>query len=338
MLNIRPASSNEHCQLSPNANRTNLVKTALQNQKTDSTMVTTSPQAPRRRESEIPNGSRSPPREAASDSVRGQDDSANIECNSHPTSEQPATPKALHLGMFEIGRPLGKGRFGRVYLVRERSSGLICALKVLYDHEIRQGKRERRVRREIEIQSHLRHRNILRLYSHFHDSKRVFLILEVAIGGDLSKHLRREKTFSEGKAAQYVAQTAAALKYMHRKHVIHRDIKPENILIGTNGEIKVSDFDSSVHTPHNNRRNTVCGTLDYLPPEMIGTGSTYYDKRVDLWGLGVLTYEFLVGAAPFEDSPVETQRRIVKADMKIPDFVSPEAADLIKKVFSCGYV
>lgn len=76
----------------------------------------------------------------------------------------------------------------------------------------------------------------------------------------------------------------------------------------------------------------MCGTLDYLPPEMLN-GSNYHNEKVDLWSLGVLTYEFLVGAAPFEDSPVETQRRIVRADMKIPDFVSPEAADLIKKVY-----
>lgn len=79
------------------------------------------------------------------------------------------------------------------------------------------------------------------------------------------------------------------------------------------------------------RRTTMCGTLDYLPPEMLN-GSNFHNEKVDLWSLGVLTYEFLVGAAPFEDSPVETQRRIVKADMKIPEFVSSEAADLIRKV------
>jgi len=81
----------------------------------------------------------------------------------------------------------------------------------------------------------------------------------------------------------------------------------------------------------------MCGTLDYLPPEMLN-GSNYHSEKVDLWSLGVLTYEFLVGAAPFEDSPVETQRRIIKADMKIPDFVSPEAADLIKKVCLYNHV
>ncbi|KAM0255560.1 hypothetical protein ACHAQJ_005631 [Trichoderma viride] len=248
--------------------------------------------------------------------------------------EQPGMPKQFHLGMFEIGRPLGKGKFGRVYLARERTSGFICALKVLHKSELQAGGGvEKQVRREIEIQSNLRHPNILQLYGHFHDSKRVFLILEFAGKGELYKHLRRETKFPEWKAAQYVAQMASALQYLHRKHVIHRDIKPENILVGIHGEIKISDFGWSVHAP-NNRRKTLCGTLDYLPPEMIKPGSSdnYYNEKVDLWSLGVLTYEFLVGEAPFEDTPVMTQRRIARADMQIPKFVSAEAADLIKRL------
>lgn len=236
--------------------------------------------------------------------------------------------------MFDIGKPLGKGKFGRVYLVKERTSGFICALKVLYKSELQQGSGvEKQVRREIEIQSNLRHPNILRLFGHFHDPKRIFLILEFAGQGELYKLLRKESRFPEWKAAQYIAQMASALKYLHRKHVIHRDIKPENILVGIHDEIKISDFGWSVHAP-NRRRATLCGTLDYLPPEMIKSGNkdNTYDEKVDLWSLGVLTYEFLVGEAPFEDTPVMTQRRIARADMSIPSFVSPEARDLIRKV------
>jgi len=245
---------------------------------------------------------------------------------------QPAAPRQFHLGMFEIGKPLGKGKFGRVYLARERSSGFVCALKVLHKSELQQGKVEKQVRREIEIQSNLAHPNCLRMFGHFHDSKRIFLILEYAGKGELYKHLRREQRFPEWKAAQYIAQMAAALKYLHKKHVIHRDIKPENILVGIHGEIKISDFGWSVHAPHN-RRQTMCGTLDYLPPEMLrGKDDNWYNEKVDLWSLGVLTYEFLCGEAPFEDTPVMTQRRIAKGEMTIPAYVSAEAKDLIKKV------
>jgi aurora kinase, other len=235
--------------------------------------------------------------------------------------------------MFEIGKPLGKGKFGRVYLAKERSTGFVCALKVLHKSELQCGNGvERQVRREIEIQSNLAHPNILRLFGHFHDSKRIFLILEFAAGGELYKHLRKANRFPEWKAAQYIAQMASALKYLHKKHIIHRDIKPENILVGIHGEIKISDFGWSVHTP-NNRRKTFCGTLDYLPPEMLkGGGENWYNEKVDLWSLGVLTYEFLVGEAPFEDTQVMTQRRITRCEMTIPPFVSKEAQDLIKRV------
>ncbi|RMY50478.1 hypothetical protein D0865_06885 [Hortaea werneckii] len=250
-----------------------------------------------------------------------------------PTQASKPKPKQFHLGMFEIGKPLGKGKFGRVYLARERSTGFVCALKVLHKSELQQGKVEKQVRREIEIQSNLAHPNILRLYGHFHDSKRIFLILEFAGKGELYKHLRKASKFPEPLAASYIAQMASALKYLHKKHVMHRDIKPENILVGLHGEVKISDFGWSVHAP-NNRRNTMCGTLDYLPPEMIKPGreENWYSEKVDLWSLGVLTYEFLTGEAPFEDTPVMTQRRIARGEMTIPKFLSDEARDLIKRL------
>ena len=240
--------------------------------------------------------------------------------------------------MFDIGKPLGKGKFGRVYLAKEKSTGFICALKVLHKSELQQVKAEKQLRREIEIQSNLRHPNILRLYGHFHDSKRIFLILEFAGKGQLYRLLRKEQRFPEWKAAQYIAQMATALDYLHKKHVMHRDIKPENILVGIRGEIKVSDFGWSVHAPHN-RRRTMCGTLDYLPPEMLGPGTNdnYYDEKVDLWSLGVLIYEFLVGQAPFEDTLDMTRTRICRGDMTIPSFVSAEARDLIKRASSLHF-
>ena len=185
------------------------------------------------------------------------------------------------------------------------------------------------VQLEIEIQSNLRHPNVLQLYGRLHDSKRIFLILEYAGKRELYKHLRRETRFPEWKAAQYICQMAAALQFLHKKHVIHRDIKPENILLGVHGELKIADFGWSVHAP-GDRRKTQCGTLDYLPPEIVNY--TSYNSKVDLWSLGVLMYEFLVGSAPFEDSQVLTYKRIVRCDMTFPTYVSSEAQDLIKNV------
>ncbi|EMR70597.1 Serine/threonine-protein kinase ark1 [Eutypa lata] len=325
-------------QLGAGSSRPNLYKVALQAQSTNTVTaaVTLPSQAAQRKGSQPTSPTRKPlpSSSSAAAAARSSDEVIHIERKSATALvEQPSIPKQFHLGMFEIGRPLGKGKFGRVYLARERTNGFICALKVLHKNELQHGGVERQVRREIEIQSNLRHPNILQLYGHFHDSKRVFLIIEFAGKGELYKHLRRENRFPEWKASQYIAQMASALRYLHRKHVIHRDIKPENILVGIHGEIKLSDFGWSVHAP-NSRRKTMCGTLDYLPPEMIKPGSSdnTYNEKVDLWSLGVLTYEFLVGEAPFEDTPVMTQRRIARADMTIPSFVSPEGRDLIKRL------
>ncbi|RKP21163.1 Pkinase-domain-containing protein [Rozella allomycis CSF55] len=243
-------------------------------------------------------------------------------------------PRRWCLDDFEVGKPLGKGRFGHVYMAREKRSGYVVALKILFKTQLQSLQVECQLRREIEIQSHLRHPNILRLYGYFYDEKRVFLILEYAPKGELFKLLQITHKFSENVASRYIFQLANALRYLHGKNVIHRDIKPENILIGLDGQLKISDFGWSVHAP-SQRRMTMCGTLDYLPPEMVVT--VPHNHKVDLWSLGVLCFEFIVGSAPFEpDSGPETfpytktYHNIVHSDIKFPESVTDVAKDFIK--------
>ncbi|XP_036989538.2 aurora kinase A isoform X1 [Artibeus jamaicensis] len=231
---------------------------------------------------------------------------------------------------FEIGRPLGKGKFGNVYLAREKQSKFILALKVLFKAQLEKAGVEHQLRREVEIQSHLRHPNILRLYGYFHDATRVYLILEYAPLGAVYRELQKLSRFDERRTATYITELADALSYCHSKRVIHRDIKPENLLLGSAGELKIADFGWSVHAP-SSRRTTLCGTLDYLPPEMIE--GRMHDEKVDLWSLGVLCYEFLVGKPPFEASTYqETYRRISRVEFTFPDFVPEGARDLISKL------
>ncbi|XP_021689746.2 serine/threonine-protein kinase Aurora-1 isoform X2 [Hevea brasiliensis] len=203
------------------------------------------------------------------------------------------------LNDFDIGKPLGRGKFGHVYLAREKRSNHIVALKVLFKSQLQQSQVEHQLRREVEIQSHLRHPNILRLYGYFYDQKRVYLILEYAAKGELYKELQKCKYFSERRAAT--------------------------------GELKIADFGWSVHTF--NRRQTMCGTLDYLPPEMVE--SVEHDATVDIWSLGVLCYEFLYGVPPFEAKEhSDTYRRIVQVDLNFPPkpAVSSAAKDLISQM------
>lgn len=193
---------------------------------------------------------------------------------------------------------------------------------------------------------------MLRMYGHFHDEKRVFLILEYAAQGEMYAELRKKGMFTEKQAAtvriefclhalishcvfrkQYIASLAEALHYCHQKNIIHRDIKPENMLIGFHGDVKIADFGWAVHDSKlgQRRRETLCGTLDYLPPEMLTRQP--HDANVDVWSLGVILYEFLVGIPPFEnESHRQTCRRIVNADLCFPSFVSGGARDLISKL------
>ncbi|KAJ3790172.1 kinase-like protein [Lentinula aff. detonsa] len=248
------------------------------------------------------------------------------------SSAQISPTREWSLHNFDMGRPLGKGKFGRVYMVRTKAEpNYILALKTLYKSEIVAGKVEKQIRREIEIQQNLRHPNVLRLYGYFHDEKRIFLMLEFAGKGELYKQLSKHGCFSEKRSSRYIDQMADALSYLHSKHVIHRDIKPENLLLGLNGELKIADFGWSVHAP-GNRRKTMCGTLDYLPPEMVE--GKEHSEKVDYWALGVLTYEFLIGNPPFEDrkSVNNTYRRIMKVDLKFPPGMSAEVKDLIARL------
>ncbi|XP_029005706.1 aurora kinase A [Betta splendens] len=271
------------------------------------------------------------------ESAKPPPESAKLEKQEHkPTKNESAkassSKQLWSLENFDIGRPLGKGKFGNVYLARERQSKFILALKVLFKKQLEKAGVEHQLRREVEIQSHLRHPNILRLFGYFHDSSRVYLILEFAPKGELYGELQRCGSFPEDRSATYVMELADALNYCHSKKVIHRDIKPENLLLGANGELKIADFGWSVHTP-SSRRSTLCGTLDYLPPEMI-EGKTH-DEKVDLWSLGVLCFEFLVGKPPFEaKSHEETYRRISRVEYTYPaqTNISAGAKDLVARL------
>ncbi|KDP28732.1 hypothetical protein JCGZ_14503 [Jatropha curcas] len=250
---------------------------------------------------------------------------------SRSQEKQENQKKQWSLQDFEIGKPLGKGKFGRVYLAREVKSKYIVALKIIFKEQIEKYKIQHQLQREMQIQTSLHHPNILRLYGWFHDNERIFLILEYAHRGELYRELKKKGYLSEKQAATYIASLTNALAYCHEKDVIHRDIKPENLLLDHEGRLKIADFGWSVQS--RSKRHTMCGTLDYLAPEMVENKA--HDYAVDNWTLGILCYEFLYGAPPFEaESQRDTFRRIMKIDLSFPSEppVSAEAKNLISRL------
>ncbi|KAA6354673.1 MAG: putative Aurora kinase, partial [Streblomastix strix] len=150
--------------------------------------------------------------------------------------------KQWSINDFEIGYLLGQGKYGNVYLVREKTTKFPCALKVLNKNQLLKERCERQIRREIEILMHLKHQNVVRFYNYFMDDKRIYLIIEYTIGGELYKVLQKQGRFTEQQSAECAYQVANALHYCHTINVIHRDLKPENILIGKGNVLKLSDF------------------------------------------------------------------------------------------------
>jgi len=244
---------------------------------------------------------------------------------------------------FEVGATLGHGKFGRVYLARHLATNYICALKIISKAQASTQEEEKLIRRELEIHQNLSHKNILKLLSWFHDETSIYLVLEFAPGGSLYSRLKKQpkSRFTEQQTAIYMVQIVSALRYMHSKKIMHRDIKPENILLGLYSEIKLADFGYSVHS-ESGHRSSVCGTLDYLSPEVAvmmlkpGMSVGWYTKAIDQWSLGILMYELLVGRPPFEmRNTKSTQRKIANfkgKEIKFPGHISQGAEELMREV------
>jgi serine/threonine protein kinase len=214
-----------------------------------------------------------------------------------------------------------------VVVARERSSDYVVALKRMGRRELAAGNFAEQVRREIVIQSAVSHPHLLKLFGYFWDSQAVYLILEFAPRGELYGLLKEAGCFPEDQVAVVLRQVCAALAHLHARDIIHRDLKPENILVA-DGQVKIADFGWAVCSP--TRRATVCGTLDYLAPEMVK--GQVYDAGIDVWGVGILAYELAVGRPPFEEtSPTDTYSKIVECEPLFPSHVSAELRSFIRK-------
>jgi len=216
---------------------------------------------------------------------------------------------------------LGRGTYSNVKLVREKGNyRKLCAMKILNKKQ-----QKNTIKSEIKIQKKLNHPHVIKLLEYFEDKENVYLILEYAQKGTLGSYLKKKKKLPENEAFIFFFQTCVGLDYLHKKGVVHRDLKPDNLLLTDKGDIKLSDFGMSVEDV--GERNSFCGTVDYMAPEIVQKKP--HDYRVDIWSLGVLLYEMLHGFPPFiEKSIEETYDKIVKKIFSFGD-ISEDAKNLI---------
>ena len=257
--------------------------------------------------------------------------SAGICLVKKPMLQYRDTSGKYSLSDFQILRTLGTGSFGRVHLIRSNHNGRFYALKTLKKHTIVKLKQVEHTNDERRMLSIVSHPFIIRMWGTFQDSQQVFMVMDYIEGGELFSLLRKSQRFPNPVAKFYAAEVCLALEYLHSKDIIYRDLKPENILLDKNGHIKITDFGFAKYVP--DVTYTLCGTPDYIAPEVVSTKP--YNKSVDWWSFGVLIYEMLAGYTPFYNSnTMKTYENILNAELKFPPFFHPDAQDLLKKLIT----
>ncbi|CAE7563387.1 AUR3 [Symbiodinium natans] len=245
-----------------------------------------------------------------------------------PPTELPAQLAAEYEEEDEV---IGEGAFAVVRRLRHRRTQSLVALKVVEKYPLYIRSMMGQLEREVRIQGQLRHPHILQLLSIVEDDRYLYMLLEHCPGGSLRSLCARQPHYrlGEGTAARYFAQILQGVEFMHRKCYVHRDLKEENMLLTSDDEVRICDFGWSAEVQAEKALKTTCGTPHYWPPEIFN--NECQDTAVDLWALGTLVYELLVGHQPFWGSKEEIKKKVLAVDLRYPpNLLTEEAISVFK--------
>ncbi|CAI2363860.1 unnamed protein product [Moneuplotes crassus] len=233
---------------------------------------------------------------------------------------------------------LGKGGFAQCFRFHDLQTDTDVAGKIIDKNSLCKSRTFKKLLYEISIHKSLDHPNIVKFIDFFEDSKNVYIVLELCDDGNLNDFFKntgkRERSLTESQIRNYVRQLVRALKFCHDRSIIHRDLKLGNLLLKDKKKtILLADFGLSARLEYpKQRRRTICGTPNYIAPEIIGSKTTH-SFEVDVWSLGIIIYILIFGHAPFSSKNIkETYRKIKTVDFKIPahKMVSSSLANLLQ--------
>ena len=238
----------------------------------------------------------------------------------------------ININSFYTVSVIGKGSYAKVLLIKKKDDGKLFALKKLKKSMIEKKKQENHVKTERNILVEVDNNPfVVQLYYTFQNDKNLYFVLEYCPGGELFNLLQKKRRLSENQTKFYAAQMVLALEHLHKYNVIYRDLKPENVLITSNGYIKITDFGLSKMNVKQNEAKSICGTPEYLAPEILM--KIGYGKAIDWWTLGNILYEMMVGIPPFyTNDRQELFEKIKFVHPRYPSFLNPTAKNLIESL------
>ncbi|KAL2288172.1 hypothetical protein FJTKL_04278 [Diaporthe vaccinii] len=254
-----------------------------------------------------------------------------------PQVVEPPSSDRKNGAVYQVGKLLGKGGFAICYDGKHVDSGKKYALKIV--KSTMPVKMQQKFQTELQIHSKMRHANIVQFHRAFTFESCTYLILELCPNGSLMEMVKKRKGLTEAEVRFYTIQIAGAIKYMHGKGIIHRDLKMGNIFLDRNMNAKVGDFGLAAllvtgNDMHTIRRTTLCGTPNYIAPEILQKGKAGHDHNVDIWSLGIIMFAMLTTKPPFQSSTTdEIYRRARDRDYDWPQndqkLISLEVKDIV---------
>ncbi|EQB59955.1 protein kinase domain protein [Vairimorpha apis BRL 01] len=224
---------------------------------------------------------------------------------------------------YTLKKYLGRGAYAQCYLVH-LDDGDSYAMKIVKLKELKSKKVHEKLKSELEIHSSLDHEFVVKMYKYFKNDEYVFMLLELCEQGALDSLLKRNGKLKERYVVKFVKQIVLGLIYLHECNVVHRDLKLGNLFLDSKLNIKIGDFGLSARIVNGERKVTMCGTPNYIAPEVLYGKDGGHSYEVDIWSVGVIIYTLLIGVPPFQKDKVEE----IYKEIKHTNYIFPQDCDL----------